>query len=296
MHNNIQRIIYYGLILVSIFLYNALNAQSVDIDKLSNEVGIKPDMYSIKPDSWSYTNPIARLLLAHACLAYNFNHISIDLFYSITSDDDILLWLNWTRAYRQKNTDNVEAYILSADAYFRRGILDSALIMLNRSLDLKKDNAMAYLWHGTVKYSQQKLAESIADFKNCIDIDSNFAECHYNLGLVYQKLHKYQKAISYYKRDRLINRFDKKAYLNGALCHVLQNEYEAALVLLDSLIDIDSTYYVAYLSKGNIFREINMPKKAIAEYNKLIEYAPPENEILIQQYRDTIKVLESNLK
>lgn len=271
------------------FIYGTEN---VSIEVLTQTLELTPRDYDLSDEDWTYDNPVVRLILAHECSAFNLNHLSSDFYYSIISQEDFKKWYDWTEYYLNNNPDDPGALILRADAYSRYDMIDSAMYALHKSIKMNSNNAEAFHWLGLLKYQMGKLNEALSDLQKCITIDSNRAEAFYHLGLINQKLKNYERAISCYRHDRVLNRYDKKAYYNEAMCYIYQGKYGEALPILNSLLEIDSTFFPAYLSKANACKKLKMFDEALESYRQLFKFAPSDMDSKILQYKDTIKALE----
>jgi tetratricopeptide (TPR) repeat protein len=96
------------------------------------------------------------------------------------------------------------------------------------------------------------------------------------------------------------NKFNPKAVeldFNAANL-IAKGEYDSAMVLLDSALQIDSTYHYAYGLKANIYMMKDLPDSVISQLEKQLKLAPEFAEVwsgtalLYDRKGDTLKARE----
>lgn len=70
-----------------------------------------------------------------------------------------------------------------------------------------------YLQNAIKKEKENKLIEAIEFYNNCIEINSEFYKAFYNIGLIYEKLKDYEKAITSYKKAISLSNEKNPIYL-----------------------------------------------------------------------------------
>jgi Flp pilus assembly protein TadD len=83
---------------------------------------------------------------------------------------------------------------------------------------------------GVENYLAFQLPQAVSDFRKALEIDPNFAETHYNLGLLYEDLRDFDRASSEYKLAMLGGL--ASAYNNLARLYILDKNHAAAVDLL----------------------------------------------------------------
>ena len=73
----------------------------------------------------------------------------------------------------------------------------------------------------------------MSHFQKAIKIQPNFENAHYNIGLAFDKLYEFQKAIACYERAIQINPNYVAAYNNLANSFKELGEYKKTINLLD---------------------------------------------------------------
>jgi tetratricopeptide (TPR) repeat protein len=68
--------------------------------------------------------------------------------------------------------------------------------------------------------------ESIADFMKSLEKDPHNAITFTNIGLVFRKIEKFDKAVEYFTKEIEINGKESKSYSSRAYCYVRMSMYE----------------------------------------------------------------------
>ncbi len=124
--------------------------------------------------------------------------------------------------------------------YQEAGLLDEALIYMNKSFELNPFNIDLINNRGILLYSSGRFDEAIKDFKHSLKVAPNFAKAWFNLGLVYTK---------------------KKDMANAEKCY-------------RSAIEIESNYYSAYNNLGNLLVSQKKYNEAISVFENLVKLNP----------------------
>jgi hypothetical protein len=97
----------------------------------------------LKADDARAQDPVARFMMAHACLATNRNNAATSLFISVKEDGVLHTWSAWTDALVRRQPQHPIALYLAADAQARAGRLQDALATLTRAIQRQPDFALA---------------------------------------------------------------------------------------------------------------------------------------------------------
>ncbi len=92
----------------------------------------------------------------------------------------------------------------------------------------------------------------------------------YLIAMSYFNLKKYNKAITYFKKEIIINTKNFNAYIKKAESEKYLGKYKNALNDINKILNIDSTYFIAYFEKGNLNYEQKKYSAAIIDYNKAL--------------------------
>ena len=110
--------------------------------------------------------------------------------------------------------------------------------------------------------------------QKAIQINPNYVNTHFNLGIVFKELEEYQKAIYCYEKAIQLNPSCTDAYLNLGVVFEDLKEHQKAISYYKKAIEIQPNYVKAYYNLGIIFNELEEHKKAISCYEKAIEIQP----------------------
>lgn len=133
-------------------------------------------------DKKQANDPVARLIMAHACLATNRNNASMLLFLSAKEEKNLKLWSQWTESLLHRHPQNHIALYLSADAKARTGKLKEAIEDLKQALRIKADFAMAYNARGVINVLVNDWNQALVGFDLATKLAPDFADAYANYG------------------------------------------------------------------------------------------------------------------
>lgn len=180
--------IFMGLLLLGAVLPITANAQ------LARETDIQLEAAILKEDwvqvanvlgSSDVLSPTARLVKAHAYLALNKNNESLCLFLSVSSEEDLRKWEEWTQDFVKKNPKKAIAYYFRGDALARLEKWDDAVMSFNKALKLHPNHPMVLNARGVVYAAEGRWDEALVDFTKATILSDNFADAYASLGAMW---------------------------------------------------------------------------------------------------------------
>jgi len=115
--------------------------------------------------------------------------------------------------------------------------------------------------------------EAIAEYKKAVEINPEYAEAHFNLGLSYYRKGMYDEAIAAFNRAIEINPEYTKAHNNVAILYYHKGEYSLAIKHCDRAMQLGQTVHPGLLKLLKPYRErwtINRGK--ISSSTKELDY------------------------
>jgi tetratricopeptide (TPR) repeat protein len=95
---------------------------------------------------------------------------------------------------------SAEEYLNEAFEYEEKGELQKAIELLDKAIEKKPNFRPALLNRGYYKSQLGKRADGISDYEKILSFDSGNTLALFNIGINYQELAKYEKAISFFTR------------------------------------------------------------------------------------------------
>lgn len=247
----------------------------------------------LSKDDTRANDPVARLIMAHACLATNRNSASMLLFLSVKEEKELRSWSEWAETLLFRNPQNPIALYLKADAKAREGRLDEAKEGFTQAIKIKEDFALAFNALGVVQALTNDWNNAQVSFYLAAKYAPDFADAYANLGtlgvlretsLALDKgtLEAFNQALSISKE---FNQEFALAY-NGRGCFLFGNgRFEEAAQDFSRASQLSSVLVVAEINHGF----------ATAYVSRLITLANMEKkpgttlESINQQYPDILK-------
>lgn len=120
-----------------------------------------------------------------------------------------------------------------------------------------------------------KFDEALKDFKQAIELNSNYENAYYNMGVVLlEDFAKHIEAIEAFKKCISLNPKNASAYNNMGNSLRKVGRYEEAITSLNKAILIESKNALIYSNAGNVLRDLGNLDEAIESYNKALLLNP----------------------
>jgi tetratricopeptide (TPR) repeat protein len=144
----------------------------------------------------------------------------------------------------------------------------------------KEKEALVHFINGSVLESKGQYAEAILEFQDALRLDPS-AGIYYALAKNYRIINKIPLALQHCKKA--IELSPRKVEYYDLLADIFSSahQYDSAAVVLEKIIEIDSTQLNSYYKLARIY-ESSRPLQAIATYNKLTEIIGPDYNVLIR--------------
>lgn len=91
-------------------------------------------------------------------------------------------------------------YKVRADSSAGKGDFTNALADYNKALELKSDNAAAYLSRGQTYLGMKQFDQALADFDKAAELSPKDSMIYFNRGIAYEKLNDQKKALPDYQK------------------------------------------------------------------------------------------------
>jgi len=161
------------------------------------------------------------------------------------------------------------------------GDYQGAIADYNQAIQLKPDNAIAYVNRGVAKYDLGDYQGAITDYNQAIRINANWGNiglytAYSNRGNAKYKLGDYQGAIADYNQAIQIKPDYATAYYNRGKTKSNLGDYQGAIADYNQAIQIKPDFADAYYNRGAAKDDLGDYQGAITDYNQAIQIKPDD--------------------
>ena len=174
----------------------------------------------------------------------------------------------------QIKKNNPGFYYDLASALQGAGRLDEALLKYKKSLTLKPDYIEARFKIGNLLKEQGKLDEAELIYKRIISANPDLATVYYNLGLVLKQQSKLDEAVLIYQKAITLKPDMAEAYNNLGVVFNDQKKPGEAVKMYRQAISLKSGYAEAHNNLGDILSDQGRPDEAAVHYTAAITSNP----------------------
>jgi tetratricopeptide (TPR) repeat protein len=225
------------------------------------------------------------------------------------------------------NPQNAEAYANRGIEYSSLGDYQSALIDLNKSIEIREHALTyynrgyvkviiqdyssaemdftkavsldpklinAYIWRANVRMKKNDYDGALEDLNSAEKIDPNYAFIFQLKGNALLFTKNYKDAIQYFSKAISFNHANAEAYNNRGFAKLNLNDFTGAIEDCNKALQINPNYPEAYLYTGEAYREQNNPDEAIKYFNFVIDHS--SNFAPAYYQRGITKQIENDIK
>ena len=170
--------------------------------------------------------------------------------------------------------------------YLKQSNYQNAIKQFSKALEKNPDHWKAYLYRGIAYEKTNKTDHAITDFSSVLELIPNlkhhigkfpsdeWAGIYVKRGVLYNQKNMYEQAIIDFNEALELDSSNKAAYYFRAIAEEKSGNYKKAIIDYSQTIKLssrimsgvlDSTKAKVYLSRANLYRRMNLLKKALAD-------------------------------
>ena len=169
---------------------------------------------------------------------------------------------------------NSDIYYFLGIIYLKEKNFKEAANLLNKSINLNKNNYSAFNNLGTCYSNLGDNNEALKNYNKAIRLKTDYSEAYNNRGVVLKNLGRIDEAIESYNKAIKINPNYFDTYHNKGLALQSKFNFEESLNNYDYAIKLKPDYAQAYNNRGVVLKHLNRIDEAIESYNKAIKIKP----------------------
>jgi len=158
--------------------------------------------------------------------------------------------------------------------YKALGQLQGAIKMFEIAVNIKSDYAEAHKNLGLSLSELGQLNDAIKCFERAIEVDKNYVDAHYNLAITHKDLGQFDSAVKSYENALKINPNFAQAHNNLGNVFKSMGKNEAAVECYQKAININPNFAQAHSNLGNALRSLNHREKSLNHFLRAYELKP----------------------
>jgi spermidine synthase len=170
--------------------------------------------------------------------------------------------------------DKAASYFYLAKLYDDEGVLDEAIDNYSKSLQIKSDNADTHNNLGYALARQGSVEQAAKHFTKALRIKPDDAEVHSNLGGMLAKQGRFDEAIPHFVEALRINPNLADAHNNLGGVLILQGKIDEAIKHYTVVLHIDPNHADAHNNLGYALAQQGRLDEAIEHYNEALQINP----------------------
>lgn len=188
---------------------------------------------------------------------------------------------------------NPEIYVLIGDAYTEKNDGSLAAENYNKALDINKQMAKAIVKKGVLYKRSTNYEGAQTEFENAIAIDPMFAPAHRELGEIYFRLRKMEKAKEEYRKYLDLSKNTSNARLRYASFLFSSKDYSGTLNEINQLNKLDADNISLLRLYAYTYAELGDSTKAMENISKVFQKVE-ETKRTQRDYEYYAKILAKN--
>lgn len=171
-----------------------------------------------------------------------------------------------------KENNDPDLYFLSAKAHFSLLSKEKALEHINRSIELREDDAYFYDLRARILAQMNEHDKAIDDYGRSIELEKDNHAFYYNRGISWIAKKEYDKAITDCNKAIELKNDYFIAYNNRGVAWSNKQEYDRAILDFDKAIELKPDYALAYGNRGDAWFSKKDFDRAIIDFTKSVEF------------------------
>jgi len=157
---------------------------------------------------------------------------------------------------------------------------DASIQMFETAVSLKPDYAEAHFNLGVILKVSGRPHLAVESYKKAIALLPNYLGAHTNLGNAFKQIGRLEEAVISYQNAIIIKPDYAEAYNNLGITFMSLGRLEEAVKSYDNAISINSEYYDAHNNLAMVLRKLKRLDEALVNYERANELKPNTNFIL----------------
>ncbi|MDC1047000.1 tetratricopeptide repeat protein, partial [Candidatus Pseudothioglobus singularis] len=158
--------------------------------------------------------------------------------------------------------------------FHKSGQYIKALSIIDRLLETYHNDPFLFNIKGSCLCETGDLNTSIISFEKAITLKPDYAEALFNLGVAYQKLNQFDKAIESYEKALNIQHAYPTVHLNLGIIYFQTDQLNSAIKSFEWAVAYSPNHSKAYYNLGSALQKNRQFEKAKKQFEKAISINP----------------------
>lgn len=186
------------------------------------------------------------------------------------------------------------AVLMLIKTFTQIGVWKNSFTFWNYIIKSSSESYLAYNNRGRIYERQGKLDLAVADYRQAIRINPQYAKAHKNIAMIYERLGDISSAIEAYSKAVEVKPNYSGVYNNRALLYMKLGKMDLALADYNSAIASDPRYVLGYVNRGAYFVGAGDIQRGLQDLNYAIKLEP--NSVAAYNARAEIYLRVNDLK
>ena len=206
--------------------------------------------------------------------------ISIDTALDYHKDGKILKAVEIYLELLKKNKDNYRVLSLLGAANIQLGNIDKGICYLKKSIQINSNYAAAHINLGNGFKNKNSFEDALNCYNKAIYLEPNNPDVHCNKGAVLYQLKEFSKALESYNKAIEIDNKHFLSHNNKGILLKDLGSFDEALECYKNSININPKNVLAYISKGDLYLELKRYEDALKSFENAIQIDENQNYLL----------------
>jgi len=169
-----------------------------------------------------------------------------------------------------------EIAMILAGQIMQSGNYREAIVHYDKAIELFPDKAVPYDARGSAYYLLSEYEKALSDYNQAIEADENYATAYYNRGRLLLQSENYDAALKDLQRAITLSpdEFAYRANGNIGIIYHKQGKFQKAIEAFDAAIAANNANADTYYLRGNTYTAMGNYPAAITDYQSAIARYP----------------------
>jgi tetratricopeptide (TPR) repeat protein len=170
--------------------------------------------------------------------------------------------------------------VFAVTTWLQTGYWKNSITLFEHAIDVNSNNALAHNNLGAALRKQDRVADAIGHYDWALMLKPDYAAAHYNLGIALMRIGRFDEATSHFQRAQQLKPDSPIVYRNLKKALAAQRVMNRKMSEIQAALKLAPENVTLYLKMGNLYERKGDLDSAISQYKMALSHQPDFSPVL----------------